>query len=657
MTKITLNPVGNLINATTAETNIDNNFAVVETAMDNTLSRDGTSPNQMEAALDMNSNQIYNLPAPTSNNSPVRVIDLADLATGGTINVSSLPLGGTTGQVLKKNSNTDFDAGWETTHYLTTGGSAGQVLAKNSSSDYDASWVNPSIALTPGGAPNSIQYNSSGSFAGLSLGAGQVVTSAGTVPVAALPAMVNVVTAYGIDNTGATDVSSALQTAITTINNADCIVYLPEGTYNMGSGSLNIPSYCTIVCHPNAVLRRTSDPTYSSPAAAMVYWTGTGVKWYGGVLENTVVLATSTTSNTINGSNKTFTTQAGLPLVAGSSFVRIWSASHPEAHFEQVVASYSGTTLTINSPFNGGSGTYSDWNIGFGHTAQTAITIWGGTNSLIEGTRITGNWYVGAMMDGWNPPAGGSLLCKFNTLRGLIVEGVQNRGIYLYGNCNDNLITGCFVNGTNIFNGCTDYCFNFNAANASGSANAQLRNKVVDCVANNYGFQGYGAGDIIFYMLFSNCSASNGTNTASAGFLLQFANVAPMQMSKVCNCTANNNAGIGFQIAGALYTVLEGCMAVANANGYIVGPSGANQAQYCSLSDCLAISNTGNGVTIQGNSVRTNLGDVVSVNNNFGIVIQSAASVTTVTGCRAFNNGGGNYSDAGSGTVGTPTTT
>ena len=44
---------------------INDNFQTIQTAMDNTLSRNGTSPNSMSADIDMNGNRIYNLPSPT----------------------------------------------------------------------------------------------------------------------------------------------------------------------------------------------------------------------------------------------------------------------------------------------------------------------------------------------------------------------------------------------------------------------------------------------------------------------------------------------------------------------------------------------------------------------------------------------------------------
>lgn len=52
-----------------------NNTTIVD-AFQNTLSRDGTSPNQMEAILDMNSNRIINVGAPVLDDDAVRLIDL-----------------------------------------------------------------------------------------------------------------------------------------------------------------------------------------------------------------------------------------------------------------------------------------------------------------------------------------------------------------------------------------------------------------------------------------------------------------------------------------------------------------------------------------------------------------------------------------------------
>jgi hypothetical protein len=82
--KITLTQLTSLQNDTTATTAINANSNAITAAIDNTLSRDGTQP--------------------------LRLIDLNTFIGGGTL--STIPAGGTTGQVLGKNSNTNYDTTW-----------------------------------------------------------------------------------------------------------------------------------------------------------------------------------------------------------------------------------------------------------------------------------------------------------------------------------------------------------------------------------------------------------------------------------------------------------------------------------------------------------------------------------------------------------------
>lgn len=88
MTKLTLSDVGNLQNETAAVNTINNNSNATEIAFENTLSRDGTAPNSMEADLDMNSHRILNLLDATTAQEPVTLSQLTSgttadaLATG-----------------------------------------------------------------------------------------------------------------------------------------------------------------------------------------------------------------------------------------------------------------------------------------------------------------------------------------------------------------------------------------------------------------------------------------------------------------------------------------------------------------------------------------------------------------------------------------------
>lgn len=77
MAKLVTSDVTNFQNEQTAAGTINSNSAATKLAMENTLSRDGTSPNQMLAQLDMNSFRIINLPAPQASGDPLRQGDVS----------------------------------------------------------------------------------------------------------------------------------------------------------------------------------------------------------------------------------------------------------------------------------------------------------------------------------------------------------------------------------------------------------------------------------------------------------------------------------------------------------------------------------------------------------------------------------------------------
>src|ERR1700761_4084215 len=129
---IELNNLANLQNETTAVNTINDNNNSIETAFASALN---TSGDQMEGNLDMNSQHLLNLPAPTSNYEPVRLIDVTTI-NGGGITVSPLPAGGTSTQVLTKNSATNYDVSWETPKQIPTCGAAGQVLVNGGLDTY-----------------------------------------------------------------------------------------------------------------------------------------------------------------------------------------------------------------------------------------------------------------------------------------------------------------------------------------------------------------------------------------------------------------------------------------------------------------------------------------------------------------------------------------
>ena len=91
---VTLNNISNLQDTTTAQTTLNNNNAAVTGGFTTALNVTG---DQMKGNLDMNSNQILNLPAPATANSPVRLQDVtssSQIALVFTVStVTSLPAG------------------------------------------------------------------------------------------------------------------------------------------------------------------------------------------------------------------------------------------------------------------------------------------------------------------------------------------------------------------------------------------------------------------------------------------------------------------------------------------------------------------------------------------------------------------------------------
>lgn len=81
MSKLTINDITSGYFSTSA---LNAAFTAIETAIENTVSRDGTTPNQMTADLDMNSNRVTNLAEPTNLNDAARLQDVQDAIAGDT---------------------------------------------------------------------------------------------------------------------------------------------------------------------------------------------------------------------------------------------------------------------------------------------------------------------------------------------------------------------------------------------------------------------------------------------------------------------------------------------------------------------------------------------------------------------------------------------
>lgn len=142
MAKLTLADIENISGAeSTALNTLNDNSAAIETALENTLSRDGTSPNQMEVDLDLNGNDLLNGGEGNFSSLTVNGFGLAaDTATAqgdsGTITLGSVATGSPGTNVIITNTGTPSAAVFNfTIPRGSTGGGTGDLLSTNNLSD------------------------------------------------------------------------------------------------------------------------------------------------------------------------------------------------------------------------------------------------------------------------------------------------------------------------------------------------------------------------------------------------------------------------------------------------------------------------------------------------------------------------------------------
>lgn len=162
--------------------------------------------------------------------------------------------GGTTGQVLKKQSNTDFDYDWEDDNQVSlAGGTTGQLLSKASDDDNDFEWVDPIEFETEGWTAITIQAGYSGTLewgidkvGRISL-RGTVTKNSGssaligTLPVSARPSSDRYCLSYNSNGSGST--------ALCIINTDGTIELKNMDQTVMGNGNVihleSVPSFPT----------------------------------------------------------------------------------------------------------------------------------------------------------------------------------------------------------------------------------------------------------------------------------------------------------------------------------------------------------------------------------------------------------------------------
>lgn len=250
MSKITLTNLVNLQNETTAVTAINGNSAILTTAIDNTLSRDGTTPNTMGSNFDMNSFRIINLPDPINGTEAVNLSTLNSAVIG----TGNVPAGGTTGQSLVKTANTSFAMAWGIPIINLTGPitSVGSVTSVASQTGTGSTFV-MSVAPTITGHPTIEGVTSTGA------------TGTGNYVFSAAPTITGNVTLQGVTSTGATGTGKLVfdgSPTLVTPNIGNATATTVNGVSIVpSSGAISVINTKTLTCNNTLTFNGTDSTT------------------------------------------------------------------------------------------------------------------------------------------------------------------------------------------------------------------------------------------------------------------------------------------------------------------------------------------------------------------------------------------------------------
>lgn len=127
MAKVEINTLGNVQNENSFLNQLNENFENIATAVENTLSRDGDTPNEMLSDLDMNDFRIVNLPAPVSPTEPARHGQLQQYVD----EAEAAQLAAENAQAAAENAQTAAELAETNAETAETGAEAAQLAAEN----------------------------------------------------------------------------------------------------------------------------------------------------------------------------------------------------------------------------------------------------------------------------------------------------------------------------------------------------------------------------------------------------------------------------------------------------------------------------------------------------------------------------------------------
>lgn len=410
MSKITLADLASLTNEQSAIATINNNAALIETASDNFLSRDGTSPNNMEADLDLDGNRILNLPEPVDGTEPMRKIDVdaatitemqaiaddaeasaaAAAASEATVvasvaaaaaSASAAATSATSAATSATTATTQASAASSSASAASTSATAAAASATtastqatnaaSSASSASTSATNAassaSAAATSASAASTSATAAASSATSASSSASTATTQASNASTSATSAASSASTATtqaSAASTSATNAASSASAASTSATNAASSATAAAGSATTASTqATNAASSASAASTSASNASSSASAAATSASSAATSATNAATSETNALAYASRYKGTSTSSLAIGTGSKSFTTQASKNFDVGTWLLIVSDASPSVDYMHGTVTSYSGTSLTVNVTNIGGSGTHTDWTI------------------------------------------------------------------------------------------------------------------------------------------------------------------------------------------------------------------------------------------------------------------------------------------------------
>jgi hypothetical protein len=318
-----------------------------------------------------------------------------------------VPAGGTSGQYLQKTSGADYATDWVTLNlsaYLTTSAAASTYQTISGMSDYLAKAGNLAGLASTSTARSNLGLGSldSPTFAGVTAqGSGANVANLTPTSLSLTHATSGSFTIQ--PSVGITFPNGSVQTTAFTGIPADYITSVSSPlSVTAGNLSINLSAYLTSATAASTyAVIAAGQPTSGTVGQVLTKNSGTNYdsSWQT-LIPGDRYLTSSTTTLTINNSNKTLTVGTGLSYTSQQDIVIAHDAAN---HMHARVLTYNASTgvMEVDVLTHDGSGTFSTWTVNVGGAPALASVVWGditGTlgNQTDLATALNGKVNVGS---------------------------------------------------------------------------------------------------------------------------------------------------------------------------------------------------------------------------------------------------------------------